>query len=280
MTFINMKLSIITINKDNAEGLQKTLDSVACQTWHDFEHIIVDGASADNSVDIIRNYAADVHPYPINWLSEPDTGIYNAMNKGIRLANGEYCLFLNSGDYLIDGDVLDKVFALNFNEDVVCGNIEYKLGESLIIGCSPTEVSLRTFIRGSINHTGTAFIKKSAFEKWGLYDENLKIVSDWEWYLLALGLSTATYHKIDVLLSVFNCDGISNRQIDLLNEERKKVLSESLPERILKDYEYLEWLQQSKLDQELQIRSSWSYKLGSMIINPIKRILTVFEKKK
>ena len=174
-----MKLSIITINKDNAEGLQKTLDSVACQTWHDFEHIIVDGASADSSVDIIRNYAADVHPYPINWLSEPDTGIYNAMNKGIRLANGEYCLFLNSGDYLIDGDVLDKVFALNFNEDVVCGNIKYKLGKSLIIGCSPTEVSLRTFIRGSINHTGTAFIKKSAFEKWGLY-ESLKIVSDWK----------------------------------------------------------------------------------------------------
>ena len=106
----------------------------------------------------------------------------------------------------------------------------------------------------------------------------MKIVSDWKWYLLALGLSTATYHSIDVLLSVFNCDGISNRQIDLLNEERKKVLSASLPERILKDYEYLEWLKQSKLDQELQIRSSWSYRLGNMIINPIKRILTFFKK--
>ena len=97
---------------------------------------------------------------------------------------------------------------------------------------------------------------------------------------MTLGLSNATYHKIDVLLSVFNCDGISQNHGGLLYDERKKVLSECLPERILKDYEYIEWLQQSKLDQELQIRSSWSYKFGSMIINPIKRILTVFEKKK
>ena len=275
-----MKLSIITINKDNAEGLQKTLDSVACQTWHDFEHIIVDGASADSSVDIIRNYAADVHPYPVKWLSEPDTGIYNAMNKGIRMANGEYCLFLNSGDYLIDGDVLDKVFALNFNEDVVCGFSKFNYGDHYELSYSPRHITLLTFVQGTIHHSGNAFIKKSAFEKWGLYDESLKIVSDWKWFLMTLGLSNATYHKIDVLLSVFNCDGISQNHGGLLYDERKKVLSECLPERILKDYEYIEWLQQSKLDQELQIRSSWSYKLGSMIINPIKRILTIFEKKK
>ena len=128
-----MKLSIITINKDNAEGLQKTLDSVACQTWHDFEHIIVDGASADSSVDIIRNYAADVHSYPVKWLSEPDTGIYNAMNKGIRLANGEYCLFLNSGDYLYNFNVLNEVFSITFTEDIVTTDFMASTGESLAI---------------------------------------------------------------------------------------------------------------------------------------------------
>ena len=275
-----MKLSIITINKDNAEGLQNTLDSVACQTWHDFEHIIVDGASADSSVDIIRNYAADVHPYPVKWLSEPDTGIYNAMNKGIRMANGEYCLFLNSGDYLIDGDVLDKVFTLYFDEDVVYGFLKFNYGDHYNLGYSPRHITLLTFVQGTIHHSGNAFIKKSAFEKWGLYDESLKIVSDWKWFLMTLGLSNATYHKIDVLLSVFNCDGISQHHGGLLYDERKTVLSECIPERILKDYEYIEWLQQSKLDQELQIRSSWSYRLGNMIINPIKRILTIFEKKK
>ena len=154
-----MKLSIITINKDNAEGLQKTLDSVACQTWHDFEHIIVDGASADSSVDIIRNYAADVHPYPVKWLSEPDTGIYNAMNKGIRMANGEYCLFLNSGDYLYAENVLESVFDKKCKSDIFYGNYYTSSGD-LRSGCIEEEVTCFTFFDYSIHHSGCSFIKK------------------------------------------------------------------------------------------------------------------------
>ena len=267
-----MKLSIITINKDNAEGLQKTLDSVACQVWHDFEHIIVDGASKDRSVDIIRDYAVDVHPYPVKWLSEPDTGIYNAMNKGIRMANGEYLFFLNSGDYLYDKNVLSKVFAIRFNEDVVYGYLMFNYREHVIEGERKKTITLRTFIDDTIHHSGNAFVKKEAFEQWGLYDEKLKIVSDWKWFLQAVGLSSATTRFVDVCTSVFSCDGISEIQKELGLAERASVIEELIPPRLLKDYEDIKKLEKEIVQQEIRIRSSWSYRLGYAILRPIKAV--------
>ena len=135
-----MKLSIITINYNNAEGLRKTLASVASQTYRDIEHIIVDGASTDGSVDVIKEYENQLHithsPIHLLWSSEPDTGIYNAMNKGIeialgrrvvnslnrsersddknrgiRKATGEYVQILNSGDLLAAPDVTERMMA-------------------------------------------------------------------------------------------------------------------------------------------------------------------------
>ncbi|MDR2910496.1 MAG: glycosyltransferase [Bacteroidales bacterium] len=95
-----MKLSIITINLNNVAGLQKTIESVVKQTFTDYEYIVIDGGSTDGSADIIKQHANKI----TYWVSEPDKGIYNAMNKGIRVAKGEYCLFLNSGDWLINSN--------------------------------------------------------------------------------------------------------------------------------------------------------------------------------
>ena len=115
-----MKLSIVTINYNNAEGLRKTLASVASQTYADIEHVIVDGGSTDESVEIIREYARanGAHAgsltnncHQIHWLSEPDNGIYHAMNKGIRMATGEYIEILNSGDILAADDVTERMMA-------------------------------------------------------------------------------------------------------------------------------------------------------------------------
>ncbi len=89
-----MKLSIITINKNNAYGLRKTIQSVINQTYSNIEYIIIDGASTDGSIDVIKKFEDKIDW----WASEPDTGIYNAMNKGIKIATGDYCQFLNSGD--------------------------------------------------------------------------------------------------------------------------------------------------------------------------------------
>ena len=94
-----MKLSIITINRNNAIGLEQTIKSVISLKYSNFEYIVIDGASTDNSIDIIRKYASSI----TFWISEPDKGIYNAMNKAVDFASGEYIFFLNSGDIFTDG---------------------------------------------------------------------------------------------------------------------------------------------------------------------------------
>ena len=106
------QLSIITINRNDAQGLEKTLESIwKKQSFKDFVHIIIDGASTDNSINIIKKYASHLS----YWVSEPDKGIYNAMNKGIIKAKGNYLLFLNSGDWL-ENDILARVFKENFTD--------------------------------------------------------------------------------------------------------------------------------------------------------------------
>ena len=110
-----MKLSIITVNLNNKTGLEKTVKSVCSQTFEEFEFIIIDGGSTDGSLDIIKRYEDNISC----WVSEQDKGVYNAMNKGIKMAKGEYLQFLNSGDSLINSDVLNKVFKENKTEDII-----------------------------------------------------------------------------------------------------------------------------------------------------------------
>ena len=117
-----MFLSIITINRNNAVGLKKTLESVASQTCRDFEHIIIDGASTDGSVDVINDYVASTAGKNVSyWISEPDSGVYNAMNKGIKKAIGDYCLFLNSGDWLFNSDTVKNEKETDHTEDIDSG---------------------------------------------------------------------------------------------------------------------------------------------------------------
>ena len=108
-----MKLSIITINYNNKNGLQKTIDSVISQTFKDFEWIIIDGGSTDGSKELIEKYSQHI----TYWVSEPDKGIYNAMNKGIKVAKGEYLFFLNSGDYLVQPNTINQIFTQSPNTD-------------------------------------------------------------------------------------------------------------------------------------------------------------------
>ena len=114
-------LSIITINLNNREGLRKTIESVVNQTFQDFEFIVIDGASTDGSVEVIQDY-----PRINYWISEPDTGIYNAMNKGIAKATGEYCLFLNSGDTLFQINTLTGILQSNPKGDIIFGNVHQR----------------------------------------------------------------------------------------------------------------------------------------------------------
>ena len=114
-----MTLSIITINYNNAAGLEKTIKSVISQTCKRYEFIIIDGGSKDGSKDIIEKYQDQI----TYWVSEPDNGIYNAMNKGVKVAKGEYCIFMNSGDIFVDNDVIRDVFNIGFSADIITGGI-------------------------------------------------------------------------------------------------------------------------------------------------------------
>ena len=271
-----MKLSIITINYNNAEGLRKTLASVASQTYADIEHVIVDGGSTDGSVEIIRQYVCANGAqgggsqtcrtgqtsrtkvcHQIRWISEPDKGIYNAMNKGIRMATGEYIEILNSGDILAADDVTERMFLAMGNGQwaidnetnrqspianlpqipIFYGNMIKVNSAGKVVGKSGyTEYSLRQFYSSTLNHD-CAYIRRDLFEEYGLYDEQLKIVSDWKWYMQAIGLGRVKPEYVDIDVTIFDDGGISETNLPLRYAERRKVLEEVLPPAVLWDYD-------------------------------------------
>ena len=299
-----MKIHIITINYNNAEGLRKTLASVASQTFHDFEHIIVDGGSTDGSVEVIREYADnetirlqgytairqekngkadDILPnrpiasspnrHEICWISEPDKGIYNAMNKGIeialgkrivnsfnrselvkdknkgiRTANAEYLLFLNSGDYLVNENVVKNVTNENLQEDIVYGKQMIEKDGTLMPMkfYSPEEMSFCAFLKSTLPHQCT-FIRVALFDKIGMYNEQNKIVSDWEWNLVALFRWNVSLREIDVPISVYDTKGISSNQkmYELQQQERLTAAMRHFP-RMMMDVAAWKSFQQSK----------------------------------
>jgi glycosyltransferase involved in cell wall biosynthesis len=228
-----MKLSIITINYNNAIGLRKTIESVVSQTSNDFEYIVIDGGSTDGSVYAIKEYDDKI----TYWISEPDNGIYHAMNKGIRVATGEYCHFLNSGDRLVDNEVVDKMLKSIPDCDIFLGNvIDLNPEGKVYYNKSKTKVSFYTFYQSTLFHA-SAYIRRSLFNQYGLYDETLKIVSDWKWYLVVAGLHKANIQFADINVCYFDSTGISstNKELDII--ERRKVLEELVPAPILFDYD-------------------------------------------
>ena len=215
-----MKLSIITINLNNVEGLRKTIESVVSQTFTDFEYLVIDGGSTDGSVDIIKQYQDKIK----YWISEPDKGVYNAMNKGILQAKGEYCLFLNSGDYLYASDVLKKLFSLQPEEDIVFGNVDN------IRFTYPEKLKFSFMFGWTIMHPAS-FIKRDLFNTIGLYNDANKIASDWCFFMLALYKYDCSYKHAPVTISVFDEDGISSQpqSRELMMRERLDFYKKYFP---------------------------------------------------
>ena len=262
-----MRLSIITINYNNAEGLRKTLASVASQTYRDIEHIIVDGGSTDGSVEVIKKYEEIIHlthsTIHIQWVSELDKGIYNAMNKGIEIALGrrivnpdhisnithntsqespcDYIQILNSGDLLHDKDVVVKMLkALEERKspEIIYGNMikQWPNGKHLKDKCEAGHLSMLSFYHGTLNHD-SAYIRRDLFERFGLYDENLKIVSDWKWYLQVIPLGGITPVYVDIDVTIFDMTGVSESNTAFWKVERRPVLEAFVPPMILADYD-------------------------------------------
>ena len=232
-----MKLSIITINRDNLVGLRKTMESVFNQTSMDFEYIVVDGNSTDGSVELIKQYENSSLEH-FSWISEYDSGIYNAMNKGIRMAKGEYVQFLNSGDFLYSKDAINSMLILLQNRcDIYVGSVaSITLKGKLRYNKNLKSCSLVTFYGGTLPHT-SSFIRRDLFDIYGYYDENLEIVSDWKWYLIVAGMNESNVLFSDIIVSCFDSTGISNTNRALEKLERRRVLEELVPAPILQDYD-------------------------------------------
>lgn len=194
-----MRLSIITVNLNNCDGLQKTIDSVICQTFHDYEWIVIDGGSTDGSKELIEQYA-DHFAY---WVSEPDKGIYNAMNKGVRIANGEYIQFLNSGDWLCNNDTLALVFgqSTELTTDIIYGTLMDGLSWSI-----PHHLTLEYFFDCTLFHQSTFTRKQLLLDT--PFDEKYQIVSDRKFFIEQLVLRKASYQALDLLLCYYQDGGI------------------------------------------------------------------------
>lgn len=267
-TIGKMKLSIVTINYNNAEGLRKTLESVAAQTNRYFEHIIVDGGSADGSVDVIKEYGStikqsvtiDQSTIQLKWVSEKDKGIYNAMNKGIRMAKGEYLLFLNSGDALENAEVVENFYKADIKTDIATG-IEKRPNGKFDYPRKEEELCYSYFYLDTLLHQST-FIRRDAFERFGMYNENNRVASDWEWFFRAIIKENASYAPLDFVVADFEGNGISatSDNTELRAVERKRVHDAIVP-RVSRDYHEL--MRLKKVEDEFEFLKNG--KLGCIV---------------
>lgn len=231
---MNTTLSIITINKNNVIGLRKTIESLVGQSFRDYEWVVIDGCSSDGSKELLESYQKQI----THFVCEPDSGIYEAMNKGIALAKGEYLLFMNSGDRFANNTVLEDFYALHDNTD-------YVVGRSVQEGKPPftkvfndkieVEEEVFSLCIGAYPHQAT-FIRRAVFENTGQYREDKRIASDWYQTINALFKGNATVSHLPILVSVCEKDGISSRLSRELGQERRALIRENPYFAVLFDF--------------------------------------------
>ncbi len=224
-------ISIITINYNNACGLQKTINSLKQQSFENYEYIIIDGGSSDESPEIIKNalQQKDFAKHISYWCSEKDKGIYNAMNKGISHAGGTFIYMLNSGDTLVN-NCLDQLSPyLQQNPDsVVYGAIDCYKNNVYQYSLSRSADDLYTMM---IPHQGT-FIPKAFHDKYGLYNEDFKIVADRE-FMVRLKKAGITFIHIPVIVCIYNLEGISSQNSKIEDRENLAITNSFISERTI-----------------------------------------------
>lgn len=251
-------ISIITINYNNLEGLQRTIESVVNQTWQKFEYIVIDGGSTDGSTEYIRTQSDNID----YWVSEPDNGVYNAMNKGIMQAKGEYLLFLNSGDHLFNNNVLENTNQFLAENDLIYFNLNFVDGAESWIHKYPERLLFSFFILETLPHPAT-FIKRKLFDINGFYNEGFKIVSDWKFFLESVCRHNCSYKRIDETLSTYYLDGISSQteNLKIIFEERQLVLKTDFS-AFLDDIDKLDKFEKAIIDIKKSRKIRLLIKLG------------------
>jgi len=196
-------ISIITVVYNGASTLEATIRSVRDQTWKDIEYIIVDGGSKDGTLALVEKYGGSI----AKWVSEPDKGVYDAMNKGIRMATGDWLYFLGSDDLLYDPDVLAKLFDGDFdgNCDLLYGNVKSPAYKGYYDG----EFTLEKLLSRNISHQA-AFYRKELFQRLGDYDLRFRLHADWDFNLRCFLDKDVRTRYVDVLVAEFGAEGMSS----------------------------------------------------------------------
>lgn len=229
-----MKISVITVNYNNCPGLLLTLKSVFNQksdARYELEYIVIDGGSTDGSAYLLQKYDSKIY----SWVSEPDRGVYHAMNKGIVKSSGSYLIFLNSGDYLINDNIL--ALYCDYIEDykgidIYYGDtmINYLDAVSRLRHRHPDKIDLAFLRKDNINHQAS-LICKSLFNEFGLYPEHYHLASDYWLYLLAF-IKGKKYKYINQPLVFYDIAGMSAaNSFKSYSSEKKTIWNEIFCEK-------------------------------------------------
>jgi glycosyltransferase involved in cell wall biosynthesis len=241
--------SIITINFNNLAGLKKTVESVVKQRLVDFEYIVIDGGSSDGSKEFIETHSSEIN----YWISEMDSGVYHAMNKGVKVARGEYVLFLNSGDYFFSEESLSVLIREGQSRDLIYGNLMVDDGSILRIKRYPPVLTFGYFLEDTLPHPAT-LIKRDLLLS-NLYNEENRIVSDWEFFVNGICKLNVSYIHVDAEVSVFNLEGVSSMPSNQLTIEfEKKRFLQMHYSAFLDDYNEAKRLQKIIKEQSFLFR--------------------------
>lgn len=200
-----MKFSIITVCFNAADTIEQTIKSVINQNYTDMEYIIIDGDSTDGTLDIIKKYNDRIDC----WISEKDSGIYHAMNKGIKRAQGDIIAFLNADDWYED-NVLNRVrqYFEKYDVEMIGGSMQY-ISDGNIIALSTARYDLnKTYLYCGCQQPAL-FVRKKVFEKVGIFNEEMKVSSDYEWTLRAW-IAKVTFKSVPDIFTNFRLGGTSN----------------------------------------------------------------------
>lgn len=255
------KLSIITINYNNLEGLKRTFNSIIPKKDDSFEYIVIDGNSTDGSSELIKKHSSQID----YWVSESDRGIYHAMNKGIGKASGEYLLFINSGDEIAPHIDLNKVIDQLTEEEIIFYNIIEIIDIEKNISITkrlPNTLDFRFFIQDALPHQST-LIKRECLINYGGYSEKMKIFSDWAFFMDAICKLELSYKHVDEELALFYQDGISSKP------ENRAILWSELKQYVETNYPIYKRLYNEWDDQRIELHKlrsaksiQWIKKIG------------------
>jgi glycosyltransferase involved in cell wall biosynthesis len=226
--------TIITINLNNREGLERTIKSVMTQSFKDVEYIVVDGQSTDGSLDVISNFREGIH----QLIVEKDNGVYDAMNKGLRHATGQYIQFLNSGDELKGTNALQIISEKIPHSEILYTDVELFGGERESVKVHPDKLSLRYQLTDMVCHQAI-FASSELFKKTGPFDASYKIYGDYDWLMRALRKHNARAIHLPLALVRYEEVGLSNTANKSLQlKEKDSIHDHYFPKWIIKVYRW------------------------------------------